>query len=74
MTGNAQVDHRKYVNFIYIDHRGLQGVPGRFHTYFALIGQAVWENMFDTVDGRRRRTPDHGYTISSLGETSAHVS
>ena len=25
MTGNIQIDHRKYFNFFYIDHR-LQGV------------------------------------------------
>ena len=32
MTGNAQVDHRKYVHYFYVDHRGgqfesLQSVP-----------------------------------------------
>ena len=40
--------------------------------YLALTGQAVWE-MFEIVD-EDGRTPDHGHTISSLGEPSAQMS
>ena len=43
----------------------------------ASIGHAVLEEMFEVVDRRRRtdgRTPNHGYTIISLGEPAAKVS
>ena len=36
MTGNVQIDHRKYFNFFYIDHgqfKSLQGVRVKFLCY-----------------------------------------
>ena len=48
------------------------------YTYnLALICKAVLEEkLFEMVDGRtdgRRRTPDHGYTLSSHGEPMAQM-
>ena len=75
-TPTPKIFSKDYTKTTALQRSVASKLPGNKH--LALICEAVLvEKLFEMVDGRtdgRRRTPYHGYTISSHGEPVTQIS